>query len=375
MDILADLKSFACVLALMQAYRAEVGARLVQVIQYERHGWYFCLAWLDAQHQVSWLSVDFCLDFCQDARCFLSGGEVLEGRGRVSEGLPAGGYYVPRPAIQFIYYAIKRIDKGLLTPAQAGSLEAWRRQDPVGAQRQLARFWPAPDARLLAAAARSGDWTLVLPAVARLRLSLHQRVSISLWGRYEEARLRWRRLCAPPGLAVGLAGGTPGLRRAVTATLQTTFAPAFYHFQVVSSHPPALPDSMAAKGSDALPRSRLRHRLDLGRAALIVFTTDVLDPRAGDRHAPDLSAAHPARLFGPTPDLCLFLDRESRPEPTFAASRPWVRVDASRQLEAIAREVEVRVLAFLDHRLRLRAGLPACPATLSPCLSGEARPD
>jgi hypothetical protein len=395
LDVLADLDSFGTVLSFVKGFSAEIEARVVQLIQYERNAWYFCLAWTGGGERPCFLQVDFCQDFCQDGRFFLSHQEILKSRVWEADMLAVTrGYFVPAPALEFIYYVIKRIDKGLLARRDCEHIRVEWSKDPAGARRQLERFWSSSDADFLADAVCGGDWERIKPQVPRLRARLRENVPVSVRGYAEEIRLRWRRMREPPGVTVGLAGASADLRSAVAEELVRTFAAAFYHFHVVDlrescredgSHPnasgPGLVSRLAgigrrlSKSCRRGPFAFWRHRLDLGRAALIVVQCEAAEARPVAGRSGESGAANGGRQVSPRADLWMLLTppngpparaedlaaerRTGAPWNCQAGLREWRRVDASKSMGDVAREVEGGLIEFLSARLQRRlANLP-----------------
>lgn len=95
--------------------------------------------------------------------------EILEGRRR------HGAFWVPSPAVEFGITLARRIAKGRLDEAHCEWLCDLYRQDAVGCERQLARFWTPTSAALMAAAGRTGDWQPVRKRLSHLRSELRRR--------------------------------------------------------------------------------------------------------------------------------------------------------------------------------------------------------
>lgn len=113
---------------------------------------------------VAWL--DLHPGYERNGRRLFSAAEVLASRRRYAD------VWIPAPEVEFAYYLVKK-----LLGDRLGELEAQRVTDrfdvdPAACERRLADLWSPDDARLVAAAARSGDWQPVLGQLPRLRAAL-----------------------------------------------------------------------------------------------------------------------------------------------------------------------------------------------------------
>jgi hypothetical protein len=128
------------------------GARLVQTIPHERTASSYVAAWRDDAAEPRFLQVDVCSDFVHHGRLLMTAGEILEGRAPATE--PGVCFQLPAPAPAFIYYLLKKVDKGALDDRQGDYLASRWRADPDGVRRAIERIWGGANAALLVDAGR-----------------------------------------------------------------------------------------------------------------------------------------------------------------------------------------------------------------------------
>jgi thymidylate kinase len=186
--------------------------RLVQARQHEATSVRYELFTYTPEGNFALLGIDVSSEIRDVGAVLMSAGEFLRGKRRFRD-----VFWVPEPALEFVFYLIKKLGKGrvygrdALGPDHETVLNRLYREDPAGAARQLARFFPPGDARALLAAANSEDWTHVRQDIERLR-----RVPARYLSRRSPAAVlrywigdfhrRVRRVFAPAGLMVAFFG-------------------------------------------------------------------------------------------------------------------------------------------------------------------------
>ena len=82
----------------------------VQILQHEVTAFYFVVSWEeDGEHQ--FLKLDICSDYYSNARFLLGANRLLSNRYKELE----SGFYYPAPEDNFLYYLIKKVDKGSIS--------------------------------------------------------------------------------------------------------------------------------------------------------------------------------------------------------------------------------------------------------------------
>ena len=180
LDIIVDQGSLGRARTTIAEFCAEHRLALVQRIQHEANSWYYAIAWRDRDGQLSYLPQNLGGDSYRHGRLLLRARDVLDGcvsacdkQGR------ALGFKVPAPAHAFIYYLLKRIDKGALAQHQGEYLSDQWSQDPVGARVQLKRWWNDEYVNMLATAAASDRWPTVVDALPSLGKEIRNRSPVA----------------------------------------------------------------------------------------------------------------------------------------------------------------------------------------------------
>jgi thymidylate kinase len=158
--------------------------------------------------------------------------EFLDRRRRFRDAL-----WIPEPAVEFAYYLLKRCVKrhffgAAFEARHEARLNRLYHDDPDGCRRQLARFFPRPEAALIARAAERGDWTQVhadMPTLLR-------RAKRKLWLEHPgdvlrctltEVRRRFWRLRHRTGVVVAFLGLDGCGKSTVMARVGEDLLPAF----------------------------------------------------------------------------------------------------------------------------------------------------
>lgn len=125
-----------------------------------------------AGHRAHFLTLDLCSDCTSGGVRYYAGRDVIDSRQRYR------GFWVPVPRIEFGCYLVRRIAKLRLDDERATRLSELYARDPGGCQEQIARFWRAGSAALIAEAARSGDWQPVQQSLRSLRAEMQNRAML-----------------------------------------------------------------------------------------------------------------------------------------------------------------------------------------------------
>lgn len=126
-DLVVPNDSFSKVPAVLQGFCQTHRAEIVQVL-HQQSAEYFVLSFRDCGDGPYCLPVDICTDYLREGRLFLTAHELLDGRRRAtSEEELALQFHEPAPAKSFIYYLLKKVDKGELNDKHTCYLSSkWR---------------------------------------------------------------------------------------------------------------------------------------------------------------------------------------------------------------------------------------------------------
>ena len=184
------------------------GLQLAQIFQHEQTAYYFVLTWKDRSGKAQYLHLDMSGNFFQSGRMFLTAEEVLASRTPAMD--KAGnkkGFFVFKPATEFIYYLFKKVDKHTLTDDHGKHLCAVWKKAPDECHKEIERFWPDDYSKLLRRAAIEDDWKEVRQNFPALEKSLLANLPASSLGTRGRELIRViKRIMHPTGLHVVLLG-------------------------------------------------------------------------------------------------------------------------------------------------------------------------
>lgn len=391
--------------ALLHEQSSEIGAELVQ--WHDPH--YLILAATGPDGTPRFVRLDCATDLERAGRRFYDGAEVLAKRRDYRT------WWAPAAAVEFAWYAVERVIKGAVRPADVPRLDQVFHEDPDGAAREVERLWGAECARRVVAAATSGDWSGVMAEIPSLRAEVLRRATrhrplrtaVNRTGAVLGRARRW--LHPTGGLHVVLVGPDGVGKSSVIDRVRRDLAPAFGDRQYFDTFAPSILGNRSqavldAHGPHALPPRSLPASVlkglywavfyslgyfatiypALARSALAInhrYLIDaIVDPRryryAGPRWLLDL-----AWRLAHKPDLVILLDappevvQARKQEVTFAetarqrdafhafvAPLPYGHVvDATQPLAAVVTDVDRIILRHLAGRVARRFGLDGKP--------------
>lgn len=182
--------------------------RVVQMLQHETVAFYYVVAQF-GEVGVSMLQPDICTDYYRNGVKLLSAEELLQDTVYATDeaGQPKG-FRVLAPEKAFIYYLLKKGDKGSINQAQFVHLRAQFLMNPEGASVHVRRFWSEKSLGSLQKAFEANDLTLMQRQIPLLRHELHGSLSFSLKDAFKRFLLRVRRCLHPTGFVIQIEPGS-----------------------------------------------------------------------------------------------------------------------------------------------------------------------
>ena len=390
--------------AILADAAASSGARLIQCVAHETTAAWFVIAHDDCR-SLSFIQPDLSTDYRRHGRLWLAAGDVVARRRRHPE-----GFWVPSAADSFIYYLIKKLDKGALSRAQADEVTRRFDEDPDAAASLLHHHFDARSAELIERAMRSGNAKSLTESIGTLRRRLHDHMPA------EAPLLRLRQVAAdtlriadrlrrPTGLSIAFLGPDGCGKSSVIERLRYELSEAFRRVEYQHLRPrPSMASGAPAHAAVIDPHGRARRSVSGSALKLLHFWLRYLSgtirwtyPRVVsstlvifDRYYHDLIAdpcryryAAPlawARLLGravPQPDLVFILDappeiiqarkqevpfaESARQRAAYLALVPHLRaahvIDAAQPLGKVVADVLGIVLMRLEARAAGRLDL------------------
>lgn len=291
-------------------------------------------------------------DYEMSGRVFFSADEILSTR------RPRKNFWIPAAEMEFGCILANRIAKGLLRDDHAEQLSALLAESPEKCTAMAKRFFAGPDAELIIAAAKTGNWTPVREAMPRLKETLlRQGRGLGIGGAIGKLARRVRRWVRPPnGLHVVFLGPDGVGKSTIIEGVERDLTPAFLGALYQTFAPSLLPQRMQAKPSPhaypprSLPASLLKAGWWFWCYTLgYMIVTHPARARAllvlNHRYLPD-AIADPKRyryggpmvllkltwLIAPKPDLIILLDAPS--DVIWARKKEVAREETARQRAA-----------------------------------------
>jgi len=226
-DIIIPQDSIKLLHLIMIAFCKENDCKLVQCLQHENNAFYYVIQWWQ-NNQPAFLKLDICGNYYRKAKLFLPADALLSNpeEAKNVQG-HAKGFLVPAPATEFIYYLLKKIDKGNLNNEQAAHLHTQWLKDPTGCLSNVRKFWDNEYSALIKQAAEGNDWQHVIKAIPQLKKSIHHHVRMTLAGLTGEFLRRVRRVLFPTGFSVVFLGPDGSGKSSVIDAVSSSLAPAF----------------------------------------------------------------------------------------------------------------------------------------------------
>jgi serine O-acetyltransferase len=188
----------------------DLDLQLVQLAPEDSRAWRFVLAWSDEIGRPRFMSIRMCSDYCRGLRCYLRAAELLDGA----------------PETLFAHGLVDAVEAGALAPERADWLSSLWREDPRGAIERIARFWPSSaNIRLIAQAAKHGEWAGVRASLESLRRALRRAVlpeprDLAAW-----LAVTARNLAQPARVAIAFMGRESSVRSEVLRQVAADLAP------------------------------------------------------------------------------------------------------------------------------------------------------
>jgi thymidylate kinase len=170
---------------LLKSHETRLNARVVQWLA-DGAQW-IVLATNDAVPTLIQLHVSY--DYELDHRVFYRGDDLLRSRQRRDH------FWIASPEMEFGCVLVNRVFKASLDDRRQERLTTLFEQAPAGCTAQIERFFGVDDAKLLATAAGTRDWSSVLNRIESLRAALLTRIRSS--GRLGALGRRLRRWVKP----------------------------------------------------------------------------------------------------------------------------------------------------------------------------------
>lgn len=387
---------------------AATGAQLIQALPHETSATYYVLARLRGA-TLTYLHPDSSSDYRRDGRLWLQADAMLANRRRHAQ-----GFWIPSAADAFVYYLIKKIDKGQLNASQAAELTARYAEDPETCTQRLYELLPPTEAGVVhnavvrAHAFDTPVWKQVQRHLPDLRQTMHERAAVPSWSARVRQQLRdlqrvLKRCLQPTGLRIVFLGPDGSGKSSVITQVSSQMAQAFRRVEYRHLRPGRLAQNTQAKTVTDPHAEAVRGQLGsiakllhfwagyvtgslfwlyprYLRSTLVIFDRyyqDLLADPVRYRYAASLKLASLLGRALPQPDLVFILDapaevlqarkqevplaESARQRAAYVALATEFRrasvIDASQPLEQVVHDILSQITAFLEQRTSRRLGL------------------
>jgi serine acetyltransferase len=211
-EVAVPSRALGAVPQALAAFCRTFDLRLVQLLRREIAGWEAVLAWSDDVGRPRFLSIHVHGDWYRDGVLLLRARELFEAR----------------PETRFIHALLSAVSRGFMDEQEGRRIHALWHEAPRAALEQIARFWRRPaDLRILAHAARQGNWTHAAAQLPRLRRTLRRRAPWPLQSALGIVRRLLMDALEPSRAAIAFVGADRERRESVRQAVTRDVAPAF----------------------------------------------------------------------------------------------------------------------------------------------------
>ena len=319
---------------------------------------------IDPENAANHLALDVCSHFARDGRLLLRDAVLLHDRRRHE-----GGFFVPAPAVEFIYLLAKTAAKNEPAPKHLPRLRQLWALDPAGIQRRVAELFGQPAPPLEAWLRSPGEHG------EQLRASMRAGTRFGLALLVAETFRRFQRAMRPAGMHIALLGPDGCGKTTLLQNLERLLAPCFSRQRVFKFRPDVfqqIEPGLEPQPHRRPPRGRLlscakvlyyfadwwlgwclRLRPERRRAALVVFDRDFNDLVVDQRRYLVQGIGRLARLLRrwvPRADATFILDADSHAVYARKPELPVAELERQRKLfrELAAGDRRMHVVAAND---------------------------
>jgi len=197
------------------------GLTLIQVLAHETTARY-CILMLSNGTKHQMLIPDVCSDYYRHGSFFLSASFLLQNRI-----LDAKGFYILYPDKEFIYYLIKKIDKGFINDVQFNHLLKQWKLDSSGCFSVLKEYFDSLSQTQIVNAFESEQLQVLDQHLHDLKISLHKHINYNTFDIVSRVSNRFKRILYPTGLVIAFMGPDGAGKTTVINQVKTDLGGAF----------------------------------------------------------------------------------------------------------------------------------------------------
>nr|NJM03235.1 hypothetical protein [Desulfobacula sp.] len=176
---------------------------------------------------MSYIALDICSDYYRIGKPLLRAVDLLRNTNAGAEKGHQSLFKTLSPEMEFIYYFIKKIDKGTINEPQFKHLQKQFVTYPELCIKNLEIFWPAETASNISLWIKDNKFSILHDAMPELKKHLIKNTRPSARDFFREAGRKIKRVFQPTGIIIALLGPDGCGKSTLGAILQKELAPAF----------------------------------------------------------------------------------------------------------------------------------------------------
>jgi thymidylate kinase len=247
-DIALSLRDHKDCVQLVKQFANENKLKLVQLLKHEICAYYFVLSWRDGNNQSNFIALDICVNYYRDGKPFIKIKQLVADR-RLAESKNGDlkDFYVPSPEMEFLYYLIKKIEKGKINSIQFKHLQEQFDQCPDKCVKKIENILCHEDALKIASWIKNDILQKMSDNLPKLKQNLIQKARRSFTDQWFEFWRKIYRITQPTGVVICLLGPDGSGKSTIGHLIKKEIAPVFRGHSYIHLKPNLLRQSNSKK--------------------------------------------------------------------------------------------------------------------------------
>lgn len=202
-DIAIPRDAFKRIDSIVQHFCQQHQFLLIQKLVHESTGYYYVLSHFDTDNNAyAFIEVDFCSDYKRSGRLYITAEQLIANRELESE----HQYWKLNNTYSFLYYFIKKIDKGAISDTQFKQLQACWQEERTSIMVTLQSYFSRQAIDIIASAFDTQNAGLLNDHFTGIRKSLHNKMPKRIGDIILDKARLLKRAAVPTGLMVCILG-------------------------------------------------------------------------------------------------------------------------------------------------------------------------
>jgi len=227
-DIVISTTTFASIALILSEFSNQVKCDIVQELKHEVTASYYVLSMFDSNNQAVYLHPDICSDYYRNSRLLIKAKDILQSR-FIAKSKEGGEkkFYIASPEVEFIYYLIKKSEKGSIDQEQYNHIKSQYLQMPTACEEISLRYFSRDEVDSILSALESCKVDRLFSLLPELKHSLIDEQKSSWVDVYNDLARKIKRIVQPTGLIVAFLGPDGAGKTAIGMRMESDLAPAF----------------------------------------------------------------------------------------------------------------------------------------------------